>query len=171
MVESQLSSTDTADKRLSGAPLEAAAQYGHLEVVSFMLDQGEFIPGFRYACNMAMFYACESEPCNIELIKLLLIKGADLTPGRPNARGYSHVAWACRQGKADVMKVMLQYGDIDLERSPCGRSLLTDARLSENVELVRLLLEAGVDFTNTWDYRLETLPRGDRCAPILLVRG
>lgn len=146
--------TDIAWIRNRGV-VKAAARAGHVAVVAKLLDKG-------LACNDGdhLYSSCKQKPLyaavrsrHVDAAKLLLQRGAD-----PNAvggwlRGYDipMISVASELGDLDMVKLLLEFGaDVNQESTIHAfrerRSVIYFACYSDNIKLVRYLLENGANY-------------------------
>ena len=76
---------------------------------------------------------------SVELVKLLLNRGADVT--LRNVAGYTALRYAVENGDIDIVKALLEFGGDVNERDEDGKSLLHDAVRCGQINIVRLLLD------------------------------
>lgn len=112
----------------------AAARKGDAAAVKALLDKGVNVNAkTRYGAT-ALSFACDRE--NIELVKLLLERGAD-----PNSRdtfyGEVPLGWALSKGNAQIVKLLLDKGATGIERA------LGQGIQSGNIEIIKVVLEKG----------------------------
>lgn len=135
-------------------PLVLAAQFGHLEVVKYLLENyGDVLDINRGATIISktqklqthrvppLVAACTSN--NLELVQYLVRKGADLE--RLSLTRATPLRSASYYGYLPIMEYLLELG-IDINVPNCiGSSALLAAAYSGHVEAVDLLLDRGAN--------------------------
>jgi ankyrin repeat protein len=125
-------------------PLIGAAQRGHTQVVTFLLDNGadpnETSPDGETPLTQAAGMG------NRDVIRILLDKGAD---PKYNHNGFNALAASFWHPNVEVVRMLLAAGADATIRSDNGTTLLHRLAHSQNipVEIARLLVEAGADVT------------------------
>ncbi|XP_061171283.1 putative ankyrin repeat protein RF_0381 [Saccostrea echinata] len=85
---------------------------------------------------------------NIDLLKFLLKKGLDITRTIYDGKTVLHLC--CRKGKIDLCECLVKtYSQLPYAKDNNGHSALHDAALGGNVDLIRFLLERGLDINST----------------------
>lgn len=154
--------------------LSHAAKRGQTDAVMFLLGMGAELDGTvavedSYQCT-ALHRAAKHG--YIETATLLLNRGADIHI-RCNASNSAALEHAARLGEREMVLLLLDRG-ADIH----APALVANAVFSENIELVRALLDKGAGIDNSWHYRRSaihwTMPYGRANMPmlkLLLGRG
>ncbi|HEY0072973.1 MAG TPA: ankyrin repeat domain-containing protein [Abditibacteriaceae bacterium] len=139
--------------------LATAAQKGYLSVVRLLLDSGAnvnyasvgFMPdpnadprfpddgGRLVGGQTALFLAAGNG--HVEVIKLLLSKGADVTA--ESIEGNTPLVWAAFNGQAEAVRLLLQAGADPNQPNKAGTTALAVASQQGHLEVVRVLKESG----------------------------
>jgi ankyrin repeat protein len=137
------------DRRLLDAhdagwtPLTAASEYGHVEVLRYLLAEGGQVNLRDPDGSTPLDVACrDGEP---EAASLLLAHGADAAAVN-DADGRTPLMFASASGHADIVALLLAHGcgDIDHQDSR-GKSALHMASFRARTGVMRALLGAGAD--------------------------
>lgn len=127
-------------------PIQAAAESGNQTLVDMLLDLGADInappspSGGRTALQAACFAG------HVDMVKHLISKGADLSGAAAKHGGYTALEAACRVGEERIVELLLAGGaDVHATGSRTGGSALHAAAEGGHAEIVRKLLERGVD--------------------------
>jgi ankyrin repeat protein len=136
-----------ADVSLPGAygktSLMVACSKGDLETVKKLLLRGadvNYVRSSRYGNDVAMNYAAASG--KIELMELLLEKGAELNPFPIED---NPIIDAERNNQITAVKWLLNKGAKVNTLNKNGGSVLMNAIVNEHVECIYMLIEAGAD--------------------------
>jgi ankyrin repeat protein len=136
--------------RLGLTALTFAAARGHLEVVKLLLEAGADPNAAGGVAHVGFFtvltYAMNPHNKNrFEIIDTLIAAGARLNP--PNSWPTSPLDTAVSSNDIALVKELLKRGsDVNWENQIGSTALVTAILVSErNVEIVRLLLEAGAN--------------------------
>ena len=125
-------------------PLHYASGYGHVEVVSYLLDHGANINRTDDFDATALFHACRSG--HLLLVELLLSRGADPTICTDDGR--TPLLVASSEGRVDVVRCLVRNkavrATIDAQNSN-GLTSLWHASIANRVEVVKVLVEAGAN--------------------------
>ena len=126
-------------------PLIHAAREGHLAVVTYLLDQGSRINHQARSFNdTALYLACCKG--HSEVVQVLLERGAD--PTLRDLHGWTPLITASCHGRLEVVVCLLRHGGSSLDAvNNEGSTALSWASYQGRSGLVRLLLQAGADFT------------------------
>jgi ankyrin repeat protein len=154
-----------------GSPLHAALEWGHLDVVTLLIDHGadaNMVDGLGCIPLCAAYRGQR-----LDVMQLLLERGASMDmrcagllihyasrEGRADAirlflqhsadvnttddENYTRLHWASEMGHADVAQILLEYG-ADINAVSDHGTPLYSASNSGCIEIVRLLLERGAD--------------------------
>lgn len=167
-------SSSTIPPKCKTRALSHAAKRGQTDAVSFLLRMGAEIDGTvavedSYQCT-ALHRAAKHG--HIETATLLLDRGADIHI-RCNASDSAALEHAARLGEREMVLLLLDRG-ADIH----APALVANAVFSENIDLVRALLDRGATIDDSWHYRRSaihwTMPYGRVNMPmlkLLLARG
>ena len=124
--------------------LHYASAYGHVEVVSYLLDQGANIDKKDLDDGTALMNACGSG--HLEVVKLLLSWGAD--PTICDIAGWTPLMVASYGRHVDVVRCLVRNkavkAIIDTQDNN-GRTALFRASSRNRTEMVKLLVEVGAN--------------------------
>ena len=123
------------------APIHAAADEGHLEVMKLLLEA-------RADTNSkTAFGATALHPAArkglLEVVQVLLEAGANTNVADSN--GIAALHWAAAAGHLEVLQVLLQAGADINAAALSGRTALHAAAVTGHSEVVRVLLQADAD--------------------------
>jgi ankyrin repeat protein len=129
------------------AALLSASQFGHVAVVTALLDAGVDIEAEEYGYGSPLFHA--SNYGHVEVATLLLDRGADAMARAFNGRRNQTPLYAASQhGHIKVVKLLLERGANVAAGDSFSRSTpLHAASEIGHVQVARLLLEWGADLT------------------------
>ena len=118
--------------------LSEAAYFNHVHIVKMLLDNSADPNIANSEGGTALLKAAIH--CRIEVIELLLDSGAD--PSKSNDKGQTALSWAAERGSVNIAKLLLDAG-----ASPHGNNIrpMHSAIISHRVDIVRLLLDSGLD--------------------------
>ena len=134
-------------------PLETAARCGHLNIVTFLLDNGAQVdkPSRGPSINSTPLQSAINHG-RTEVADLLLQRGAD--PALLDASGETPLIHAARKGLPDLVVSILRHGGgadeiIDARSKDTGRTALALLMATWNwsIEAIKLLLANGADPT------------------------
>jgi hypothetical protein len=132
------------DVQVSGiSPLAQAAEFGRVEVVRYLLDEGADInlsPGGSWT---ALDRACSHG--RLQVVALLLARGARTTPADD---GWTPLMSAAQKGHTDIVELLLAHREgeqLDRQNSPGRRTALHFACYYGEAGVLRALLGAGAD--------------------------
>jgi len=141
--------------KLRGQALHAATALGLTKAVQILLDSGadmevQVYPatGVGTPLDTAAFYG------RIEVVRLLLEKGANIDTTKSTFAGVTPLVSAAYNGHTDVMRLLLQKGaSIEATTSDYITTPLDTAVYRGHIEVVGLLLENGanIDATRCYD--------------------
>ena len=124
--------------------LHCASDRGHVEVVSYLLDQGANTDRKAYDGDTALLYACRSG--HVEVVELLLSRGAD--PTICDNAGWTPLMVASIGGHVDVVRCLVRNkavrATIDTQDSN-GWTALRWASFRNRTEVVKVLVEVGAN--------------------------
>ncbi|GLH08976.1 Poly [ADP-ribose] polymerase tankyrase [Gryllus bimaculatus] len=134
-------------------PLHIAAKVGNLKFVDILLKRGaDGKAKDRNGLN-ALHYATMGGNC--EIIELLIQMGVDDRSGKSNYE--KCIFLAAMVGKVEAMKTLLKHGAVIDKTNPRHCSLLHYGNVSKNDEIIRLLLDVGID-PNVQEYSAKNAP-------------
>ena len=123
------------------APIHAAADAGHLEVVKLLLEARADTNSKNANGATALLLAAWKG--RSEVARLLLQAGADINAAHSN--GGTALHWAAVKGHLEVLQVLLQAGaDVNVADSN-GATALHLAAVKGHSEVLQMLLQAGAD--------------------------
>ena len=121
-----------------------ASLNGHLEVISYLLDQGPNIDRKGTNGRTALLHACGRG--HLEVVELLLSRGAD--PTICDSEGGTPLMYASNQGHVDVVRCLVRNkavrATIDT-KGQYGRTALWYASFTNRTEVVKVLVEVGAN--------------------------
>ncbi|MEW6351608.1 MAG: ankyrin repeat domain-containing protein [Thermodesulfobacteriota bacterium] len=124
------------------AAVEADVSGGNPEIVALLVNKGlGAVPNSGAQQRPLLASACNWG--RVEVVKLLLAKGADVNETGPG--GASPLILACSEGQTEVAKVLLENGADVNQRDAEGRTALIGATWRGELEAVKLLLSYGAD--------------------------
>ena len=135
--------------------LHSAAENGHEEVVSLLLESGADKDAADLSGYTALHFAAgalhprtDRTPLaplgDKEMVRLLLAAGVDKDVA--GSGGMTALHWAAANGDNEIVQLLLESGaDKDVATSNGRKSALHVAAFKGDLEVVRLLLEAGAD--------------------------
>ena len=153
-------------------PLQTAAQYGQLDIVRSLLDEGSDVNETDNLRMTALHAASASG--RLEIAKLLVERGAHVNSRSIN--GWTPLQNASKHGHAEITRLLLDHG---AEVNVKTRRMQTALHLASDVGCFRttlLLVEHGADLdarsSRGWTPRQEAMARGHhRVADFLLERS
>ncbi|KAI8896637.1 hypothetical protein BC833DRAFT_596827 [Globomyces pollinis-pini] len=122
------------------SPLIYSIINGHIECCLTLLEQNsiEFEPSSATS-PIPLSLACQYG--HLQIVDLLLLKGAQLIP---NIDGLYPLHLACREGKSDITRRLIQHGaNIEAKDAFYGWTPVFFAASEGHVECIKLLIEAG----------------------------
>ena len=131
------------DKKGS-TPLHAAARGGSVAAARVLLKTGAD-PNFRdnMGHTALMISACSGNTCDVEITKLLVKHGADLTLCSDSGEDCAHLASSC--GRFRVLKLFLEYGMDINSLDKHGFTGIMRAAQKIDLDTVEKLIEMGAD--------------------------
>ncbi|HET9952021.1 MAG TPA: ankyrin repeat domain-containing protein [Candidatus Eisenbacteria bacterium] len=129
-----------------GTPLHCAAAGRRLEAATFLLDHGARLDRRDLLGWSPLHVACSGppgDPCNPELVVLLLDRRADLTSRAKS--GITPLVLAAVSSDSAVAAILLARGARPDPAAPDGYSALRSAVEASNPAIARMLLERGAD--------------------------
>lgn len=130
-------------KSFKAAPINSAAENGHIEIVKLLLANG---------ADITVQDAKGWTPLNsaawgghLEVVKLLLENGADFTV--PSNDYWTPLVVAAYHGHLSVVQLLLEKGADIIASTEDGWTPLNSAARGGHLEVVKLLLENGADMT------------------------
>jgi ankyrin repeat protein len=124
------------------------------ELIRVLIDAGADVNATSfYSFETALHFATNSEYANRDIVKLLLNAGADVNASNNRRRTPLHNA--VRAGRPDIALLLLENGaDINVRDHHGNTALKFAAGLFYNMEMVRLLINAGADIKDLEKVRL-----------------
>ena len=132
------------------SPLTAATLSGHYDIVKYLIEQAKADPNLNNDNDLNGFssaLATASSMGHIEIVKLLIIKGADVNLVTPIVSNGSALAAASFMRNIEVVELLINKGaDVNL-LLPVGEygSALAAASVQGNIQVVELLINKGAD--------------------------
>lgn len=138
-------------RRESTTPLLAAIKESQVSIARFLMEHGADISEAKDEYNSSLHYACCHIRGSLEMLQLLLSMGAPVDA--VNYMGYTALHMSCMAGRHDMAECLLRYGTSVNKEAPGGRTPLVLACHSNNVAIVRLLLEHNSvqSLTSPWN--------------------
>ena len=130
--------------RYEWSPLHCAMFNNNTEAVRILLDAGAD-PNFRdnMGHTALMIAACSGNTCDVEITKLLVKYGADLTLCSDSGEDCAHLASSC--GRFRVLKLFLEYGMDINSLDKHGFTGIMRAAQKIDLDTVEKLIEMGAD--------------------------
>jgi len=125
-------------------PLIEASRYGHVEMVSLLLNADADINGRDTFNQTALMIA--SMFGQIEVVKLLLTSGARVNKRTRDCRD-SALMYATAGGHIEIVKLLIAAGAKVNVTNKSGYTPLTNALNWKNIDMVNVLLDAGATAT------------------------
>jgi ankyrin repeat protein len=121
-------------------PLMIAAASGSLDAMRLLLDRGADVNGRNAFGSTALIWAAGERP----KVELLLARGADVNAAAKTGRTALFVA-AMDENGGPVVRLLLSKGASLTTKDAFGNTLLTAAAVGNDLDTMRLALDAGVD--------------------------
>jgi ankyrin repeat protein/nucleoside phosphorylase len=122
-------------------PLALACSEEKKELVEMLIERGADINEPRRRWNNPLIYLCDSGRSSVEMIALILGKGADVNV--QDMWGWTQLMNACRSGRLEVVEMLLEAGaDMNLRDSD-GRTALGLAASRGKSDIVERLRKEG----------------------------
>ncbi|RYP68260.1 hypothetical protein DL771_006762 [Monosporascus sp. 5C6A] len=137
-----LAKDEAADEASPPNPLYYASRLGLTTTLKYLLTERKYDAKSTEG-RMALGTSCERG--NVEVVKLLLENGADLTITKKD--GWTPLHAASVNGHVEVVKLLLEKGADVTTADNNGNTPLLAASATGRVEVVKLLLENGADAT------------------------
>jgi ankyrin repeat protein len=129
-----------------GSPLHAASAWGHPDAVSLLINHGADVNMPREGGCSALCSAYSGR--HLDIMQLLLEHGSDM---RCNFAGLlTHLA--SRDGRADVIHLLLQHNADPNATDEKNRTPLHRASKQEHADIAQILLDNGADINAVSDY-------------------
>ena len=130
------------------SPLMLAATNGRLEIVKLLISYGADIYLRDNERRTALQHAAYNN--HSDIMAYLLEHGANIDDEKSTNNPLLHVV--CRLAYIGPIKVLLKFGfDVNARSTNQGRTPLHVATVHDNVDIVRLLLDAGADIEDQAD--------------------
>lgn len=139
------------------ALLIATTYSGNLEVVKLLLDHGADVKSKDTYDETVLTSAAKRS--DADMVRELILAGADLNARSfplPVEPSFTPLAWAAREGNIETVKLLLEHGAADDEKSL--QTALLVACLRGATDKVRLLLEHGADPNQPGEVWVELTP-------------
>ena len=119
--------------------LMTASNYGHVEIVSILLDSGADIDGRNRNGNTSLMQAASSG--HADVVRFLLAKGADVNAkSEDDDTALMYAVW---DGHIEIVKILLDRdADVNAEDNK-GKSALMLAGMKRHKDIVAMLKQAG----------------------------
>lgn len=158
--------------RTSPSPaLQAAATGGHREIAKLLLARGADVNEQRDRGLSALMAAARAG--KLELVRELIAAGADVNASTED--GQTALLVASDVDVAIVDALLGAGADVNVQRSSDGMNALMVAALAEKTDIVKRLLDAGIDRARPNDFnetaaqlaRTRGTPTGDAIAKLI----
>lgn len=132
----------TIPNKFGYTALHASTNGKHLEIVKYLLANGADVGAKDDRGRTPLFFASESN--SLALVRLHLEHGSDLDARDHNL--WTPLYAAVNRGSLKVAEYLIEQGaQVTSETAEGSRSPLLSASFAGNVDMVKLLLEAGAD--------------------------
>lgn len=119
--------------------LTHAASYGHLNVVSLLLEQRFIDVNCKDSLHRTPLIRASKEG-HLEIVKILLLR-RDIQPDIYDDRGYTALYYAAGEGYTEIVRLLLDRKDVDINFSnQYGHTSFSAAVSSGSMETVKLFL-------------------------------
>ena len=145
---------ETIDYRSRSTPLMLAAREGHQDIVGHLITCGANVDKKGLNDQTALHYA--SERGNLEIVKSLLNAGAKIDEVDYSNRS-TPLMLAAREGHQDIVNHLIICGASVDNKDLSNRTALHFAIERGNLQMVKLLLNAGAKIDEV-DYRSQSTP-------------
>lgn len=125
----------TGDKNKA---IVVAAKNGHINIVKLLLDYGADVNSYN---NRALYSACENN--HLEVAKILIENGCNSEDSIVFA-----LDKAILNGYAELAEYILQFLPLHINNYPILKSAFNRAITNNYVDVVKLLIEKGIDVNN-----------------------
>jgi len=123
-------------------PLELASWKGHAAVVRFLIGEGADVNHKDMMDGTPLHLAVMGG--HIKIVELLILEGAEINPISKDGRTPFKMAF--ERGHINVIEIFIENGiKVDSRESLYGRTLLHQAAILGNKELVEFLIRKGAD--------------------------
>jgi hypothetical protein len=127
---------------LSRSPLGVAAYMGHEHITRLYLQPSYYCSEVRHEEETAIYYAAQgNQPTTLK--PLLEHYKENSTQQEFLSKIDGALVWSCRVGAPLSVRILLDYGADVNESDPVPRSCLQLAAIANNVQIVKMLLDAG----------------------------
>jgi ankyrin repeat protein len=130
---------------LGQTSLHFAVSWGLYSTVEWLIDElSENVDSQRSTDNATPLHLA-SESGNVDVVRMLIERGAD--PTAQSKDGWTVLHHALGSGNVDVVRMLIEHGADPTAQSKDGWTVLHHASGSGNVDVVRMLIERGADPT------------------------
>ena len=138
----------TAQTNSGSTPLHLALELGHGDVARSLLAHGADATAQTKdgSTPLHLFLGSPFTPASVEIVRLLLEHGPDAATIRTN-EGSTPLHLASKQGKVNVIPLLLEYGADVTAQTDDGSTPFHVASQWGHEEVARLLLDCGADAT------------------------
>ena len=151
-------------------PLHYACESGNMQLVTYLLDQGEDINARNILGLTPLLSAAAAH--QFQVVKFLLVKGADLTHTDNKNRNVLH--FACSHCDADFVDTCTTF-DVKIDQEDeDGYTPLFSAVIGNNIDLVNELIRLGCDvnhLSKSGESLMHFLPNDTAMVDLLLSKG
>lgn len=128
---------------ISSDDLDVLLKKNNITLLFKMIDYG-LDPNILYNEEPIIFWIIESN--NTELLKKIILSGADINKTNPNI-GINAFHYAFNQLDFSIIKFMVENGADLKMRDKYGRTIFSKSITSKNIQLVNYLISKGIDYS------------------------
>src|SRR5215203_1586624 len=100
-----------------------AAERGHVTIIEALLEKAEDMNECNNSGETVLALAARSN--EIDLVLMLLAKGADVNQGKCSLRGTTPLMYAAQKGNMSIVQLLLEKGaDVKLPNAEGGTALI-----------------------------------------------